>query len=144
MPPIFPTTKRCIIYVLFALVAVASIYGIRASRVFDTFNKERLVSSAFEMDLSSYNKTENTSYSDGCLQFHQIDETLPLYKYFFSKPYEITFHISFIHETIDTAKGSDNIRFRRINNGFDGYIPVVAYHPELQILVFGYSKGIGG
>jgi hypothetical protein len=131
-------------FVLIALLAYAALYAIRASRVFDTFNKGIIVSSAFEMDLSSYIKTENTSYSDGFLQFHHIDETHPLYIRYFSKPYEMTFHISFLHETIETNKGPENIRFRRINNGSDGYVPVVAYDPELRILVFGYSNGIGG
>jgi hypothetical protein len=137
-------TKRSITYVLIALLVLAAVYAIHASRVLDTFDKNHLIRTAFQADLTPYIDGEETAYSDGCLQFHDIDETHPLYIRYFSQPYEMTFQISFVHEKLSTNKGRDNIRFQRFADESDGYVPVVAYDPELQTLMFGYSNSIGG
>jgi hypothetical protein len=138
------SNKRFITYVLVTLLLIATIYGIRASCILHTFDKDKLVKSKFEVDLTPHINKEETSYTDGCLLFHGIDEKHPLYLRYFSKPYEVTFYISFLHEKLKTNKGRENIRYRSFDDGSDGYVPVVAYDPELQILVFGYSNGIGG
>ncbi len=144
MSPVSQSTKRSITFALIALLVLAAVYAVRTSRVLDTFSKDELVRSAFQVDLTPYISAEETTYSDGCLQFHHIEETHPLYIRYFSKPYETTFQISFLHEAISASKSQDNIRFRKLGDAFDGYVPVVAYDPELKILVFGYSNGMGG
>jgi hypothetical protein len=143
MTALSKSIKRSITYVLVTLLVIATIYGIRASRILHTFDKDNLVKNTFEVDLTPHIYNEETSYTDGCLLFQGIDEKHPLYLRYFSKPYEVTFNISFLHEKLRTNKGN-TIRYRSFDDGSDGYVPVVAYDPELQILVFGYSNGIGG
>ncbi len=114
MSPTSQSTKRSITYVLIALLVLAAVYAIHASRVLDTFDKNYLIRTAFQTDLTPYISGEETTYSDGCLQFHDIEETHPLYIRYFSQPYERHFKLLFFTknsartkvETIFVSEGS--------------------------------------
>lgn len=143
IPTTSPTKKLAFITGA-ALLAIVIIFALGSSRAFDRFNKDTLVKSAFQADLTPYIAREKTSYSDGCLQFYGISKSHPLFLLYFSKPYENTFHVSFLKEEFNDPVSRNSIYLRRIGDSFDGYVPVVAYIPKDRILVIGYSDGSGG
>jgi hypothetical protein len=126
------------------LFSLAVVFAIKSSRILDTFNRNTLVRTAFQTDLTPYIAKEKTTYSDGCLQFHGITESHPLFLLYFSRSHEKTFHITFLHEKFNDPNTRESIHLRRIGKSFDGYVPVVAYIPGSKTLVIGYSNGIGG
>lgn len=136
--------RKQLILVSAILLTLAAIIAIKTSRIFDTFDKEYLIRSTFGADLTPYIAKEKTTYADGCLQFHDITESHPLFLLHFSKTHEKTFYISFLHEEFNDPNTHDSIYLNRIGKSFDGYVPVVAYIPQRKILVLGYSNGIGG
>jgi len=142
--PINPAFRKRLAFAGAILISLVTIFAIKSCRIFDTFNKETLIRSTFQTDLTPYIAKEKTTYSDGCLQFHGISKSHPLFLLYFSVPYEKTFHISFPHEEFNDPHARDSIYFRRIGKSFDGYAPVVTYLPEQKMLVFGYSDGMGG
>lgn len=144
MPSITPASRKRLILATGILLSLAMMFAIKSSRIFDTFNKDTLIRSAFQTDLTPYIAKEETTYTDGCLQFRGISKSHPLFLLYFSEPYEKTFHISFLHEEFDDPNARDSIYLRRIGEAFDGYVPVVAYVPDQETLVFGYSNGSGG
>jgi hypothetical protein len=137
-------TRMRMILAAVILLSLAVVFAIKSSRIFNTFDKDTIIRSSFETDLTPYIAKEKTTYTDGCLQFHGISKSHPLFLLYFSEPYEKTFHITFPHREFDDAHAQDTICFRRIGKSFDGYVPVVAYVPEEKILIFGCSNGIGG
>ena len=126
------------------LLSLAAVVAIKNARIFDTFNKDTLIRSTFQTDLPPYIAKEKTTYSDGCLQFHKITESHPLFLLYFSEPHEMNFYISFPHEEFTDPDVRNSIHLRRIGKSFDGHVPLVAYIPERKLLVFGYANGIGG
>lgn len=126
------------------LLSLAVVFAIKSSRIFDTFNKDTLIRSAFGSDLTPYIAKEKTTYSDGCLQFHGITDSHPLFLRYFSEPFERNFHISFLYEEFDDSTVRNGIYPRRLGERFDAYVPIVAYIPDRNVLIFGYSDGIGG
>jgi len=130
------TVVLAVLGLIVGLLIVGKIVG-----AFDTFNRVHLIKSAFGANLTPYMEEQITSYSDGCLQFHGIGETHPLYVRFFPTPPTRTFHVSFLHANFDE---DNNIGYRQIGKGFDAYTPVVVYIPRLKRLVFGYCNGMGG
>ena len=144
MPATTPATRKRVLFASAILLSLVTIFAIISSRIFDTFSENTLIRSTFQTDLTSYIAKEKTTYSDGCLQFHFITESHPLFLLYFSKTHEKTFYISFLHEEFNDPNTQDSIYLNRIGKSFDGYVPVVAYIPQRKILVFGYSNGIGG
>lgn len=144
MPAITLGSKKRLAFVSVTLLSLATIFAIKTSRIFDTFDKDYLIRSTFGADLSPYIEKEKTTYTDGCLQFHGITESHPLFLLYFSEPHEKNFFISFLHEEFNDPNTRDSIHLRRIGESVGGYVPVVAYLPNQKRLVFGYSDGIGG
>ena len=137
-------SRMRLVIVSVILLSLLAVFAIKSSRIFHTFDKDTIIRSAFETDLSPYIAKEETTYMDGCLQFHKISKSHPLFLLYFSGQHEKTFHITFPHEEFDDPHARETIYLRRIGKSFDGYVPVVSYVPEKEILVIGYSNGIGG
>lgn len=125
-------------------LSLIALIAAKISGLFDTFNREHLITTAFGMDLNPHVEKEKTTYSDGCLQFHEISKSHPLFLRHFSVPHEKTFHISFLHEEFNDPHARDSFYLHRVGKSFDGYVPIVAYIPRLKRLVFGYCDGMGG
>ncbi len=144
MPLPLAANRKRLIFAVVGLLLLAITYAIVSSRIFDTFYKNTLIRSTFGTDLTPYIAKEKTTYSDGCLQFHGITKSHPLFLLYFSEPFERNFHISFLHEEFDDSTARNGIYLRRIGESFDAYVPIVAYIPDRKLLIFGYSNGIGG
>jgi hypothetical protein len=144
MPTIPPPSRKHLVFASAILLSLFTIFAIKSSRFLDTFDKSTLIRSAYGADLTPYIAKEKTTYSDGCLQFHGITKSHPLFHLYFSEPFERNLHISFLHEEFNDSPAWNGIYLRRIGESFDGYNPIVAYIPGRKLLIFGYSNGIGG
>jgi len=84
MPLPLTASRKRLIFAAFGLLSLAIICAIGSSRIFDKFNKNTLIQSAFGADLHPYIAKEKTIYSDGCLQFHGITKSHPLFLLYFT------------------------------------------------------------